>query len=139
MPASLHDGIGNGFVTLLYSYRGTRAPLGSIREVEVLQLGKCLDSSNFLPQRGRKFTLLVYGLQNSLATFIKIPEAHQHVSDSGNLHLIETPGSFLTIAGYKRYGSSLVEELDGLLNLTLAKVEGLGNNGGMGQEQKDLE
>ena len=113
--------VGQRLQAPLYGHGGAGAAFGFVGEVEVFELGHGGGGIDLRLQLGGELALLADGGKDGFAPFVKLFKPDEKVADGGNLYFVEAAGGLFAIAGDERYGGALLQELDGLFNLTLPK------------------
>ncbi len=103
------------------------APLGLVREVDVLQPGLGVGGEDLRAQRVVQLALGVDGLQHGGAALLQLAQVAQPLLQGAQLGVVEGAGGFLAVARDEGDGRSSVEQADGGLHLVLADAQFLGD------------
>ena len=112
-----------GFEALFASHLCTRAAFGLEWQVDVLQCRQVPAVVNALLEFGSHLFLFRNGLDNGILALGNLLKSFVAVADGRNLHFIQSPRSFLTIARDERYGTSLGKELEGVFYAVFRQVQ----------------
>ena len=119
----LHNVVRKRLKSLVASDRGSGLSLGSVGEVDVLELYESLRVVKSEGDLGSELTLRLDKrgyLCTALLHLTKILKSVEELTESG---VIETARDLLTISGNKGDGVALVDKLDGLLNVLFLYAE----------------
>ena len=106
---------------------GARAPLGTIRQVKILQRGHRLGQRDLLREFVGEQSPLLEGIENRLAPRIELGEPGEGVANRGDLDLVELPGGLFAIARDERNRGASRNQAGHRVHLTLAQTQRLCN------------
>lgn len=121
------QGVGHRLVSGLAGDLGLGAPLGLVRQVDVLEAGLGLGRHQLAEQRVVEFALPLDGFDDRAATLVEFAQIVQAFVELTQLRVVESVGDFLAVPRDERHGRTGVEQFDGRSDLALAHTEFLGD------------
>ena len=113
----LEDMLRQAFQAFLAGDHGTRAALGLVGGIQVLEGGQGDCSVEGGIEFIGQLTLFLDGFQDGRAAFIHGAQPQDLIGDNAYLFIVERAGHFLAVAGDEGNGVAFVEQADGGLHL----------------------
>ena len=113
----LIHGIGQGLQTLFLGDRSPRTPLGTIRQVQILQPGGLNAGNDLLTQGIAQFSLLFDGSEDGLLPFFHLGKDVVPMPDLGHGHVVQSAGFFFPVPADEGNRVPLFKQVDTVFNL----------------------
>ena len=123
VPGLREQQIGQRFQPRLLGDLGLGAPLRLERQIDVFQTALAVGRHDGRLEGGVELALLADGIEDRLATLLKLPQIGQAFFQGAQLRIVERAGDFLAVSRHERHGGAAVEQRHGRLDLLFANPE----------------
>ena len=124
-----HEEHGQRFKSMFFGHLRPGAPFGLIGQVNVLKHIGVPTFVNSLLQGVGHLSLFADGLDDGLLAFCDVFQFIVPFAYFCYLHLVESTGAFLAVTADERDGASLVQQLQGIVNVGIFQLQCLGYDG----------